>query len=343
MECFNFCILLPQIILSYGHVLPYAQSVEEAALMQGLNFTAYVSHNLTIDLPSKNWNCYFKGFFKDCSLLLCTQKDKTVFFIETYDTTQLTLLTMSLLLFAKKNTEAWILFRYGLGQYIQKGRIHLFLCFLLRKKLGNRFKALTDSEEIKKTFATKVPLHVMPIPHTEEFTAIPSEKKIFWWPGQPRGSKGLKEMLKLSSLSRPPLIEIVAAKASNLPVTLIDDILSREEYRSWMGKSSVILLPYDAVVYRYGTSGILIEAITAGKMPLVKKGSWLAGELARHALNELIVDFEDPAFFENTLALLENKSVQKKLNAMQKAYRSFHSVENFALHIRDLARRTSFK
>ncbi|NGX53929.1 MAG: hypothetical protein K1000chlam4_00650 [Chlamydiae bacterium] len=97
-----------------------------------------------------------------------------------------------------------------------------------------------------------------------------------------------------------------------------------------MHKCDVVLLPYDPKIYACGTSGIFVEAICAGKMVLVKDKSWLAYELKRFKLDQLIVDWENPYFFSYLNTLLDDSTIKKRLEKMRKAYLNFHSVESFA-------------
>jgi len=103
--------------------------------------------------------------------------------------------------------------------------------------------------------------------------------------------------------------------------------LKREEYVAQLAKSDIILLPYDPVAYYARTSGLFVEAICAGKVVFTREGSWLAHELHRYDLHELITDF---ASLEHMISIAQDAEVLKKLARMQQAYQKFHSVENFA-------------
>lgn len=329
-----FYSLAPALKREGGHDLSYHRAVEQAAKLIGLSFQALVAEDCKALLPNSCWQPYFSNFFQDIKKLLKNQKKPAIYFLESFSGKELFSLTINCLLFAKKETRICLLFRYGLHQLYKNGRLHLFFAKLLQKRLGKNFIALTDSEIIRAEMANKIAISLMPIPHTEQTGESPvSPQPIFWWPGSPRPQKGLDDIRHLAKEAAHFPLEMVAARSSGLPITLIDDDLSRENYNLQMSRSSVILLPYDPAVYSHGTSGILVEAVTAGKMPVVKAGSWLAAELRRHNLSELIVDFANPQFFEKTLALLHNKAVQTKLRAMQQAYIAFHGVESFAEHL----------
>ncbi len=93
---------------------------------------------------------------------------------------------------------------------------------------------------------------------------------------------------------------------------------------------SLILLPYDPIVYQSSTSGIFVEVIIAGKLPLVKEGSWLSHELKKFNLPELIVDWQRPDFFTHAKTLLHSDEIQEKLEQMRKVYLSFTLGIHFA-------------
>ena len=116
----------------------------------------------------------------------------------------------------------------------------------------------------------------------------------------------------------------------------IENSLSREEYLTWLLGSDIILLPYDPIIYRMATSGIFVEAVCAGKIPLVKKGSWLAHELIKFDLTELIVDWENPLFFSHLTFLIKSVKIREKLEIMQLTYQQFHSVESFSMKMHEI-------
>jgi hypothetical protein len=118
-----------------------------------------------------------------------------------------------------------------------------------------------------------------------------------------------------------------------MTIMLIQDHLSDEEYMGKMAACHVVFLPYDSKAYAARTSGIFVEAIVAHKTPFVKKGTWLADELTRFDLPELILDWDLPNFFSQIFAILADEVMQKKLALMQRAYAQFHSMEQFQTQI----------
>jgi hypothetical protein len=90
----------------------------------------------------------------------------------------------------------------------------------------------------------------------------------------------------------------------------------------------VILLPYD-LSYAERTSGIFVEAITAGKLALTTAGTWMAGELLAHGLPELIVDWSRPDIWQVVVRLLQDEALLSRLAAMQSTYQRYHSLAGF--------------
>jgi len=65
-------------------------------------------------------------------------------------------------------------------------------------------------------------------------------------------------------------------------VTVRNDVLSQEEYRSWLGRADLLLLPYDPVVYRSRGSGVFTEARRLGIPVIAPQGC----DFARPAFEE---------------------------------------------------------
>ena len=52
-----------------------------------------------------------------------------------------------------------------------------------------------------------------------------------------------------------------------------------------------VLLPYDKKIYAECNLGIFVEAIVAGKITLVSADTWMAYELNKFKLTELVIDW----------------------------------------------------
>lgn len=327
MNKIRFYSLVPHLNGLEGHQYIYHKCVEKALQHFDVDFQALIPKKTTIN----EWTKFFKAqkwrFFDFCKLFRTKQKEPRIFFLESFNTTDLFFLLLASLLFAKKTDRVWLLLRYGPQQMRKSYR------FLL--KIFKKAKFFTDSELIASSFGAflKRPVSLLPIPHTDEIKEKPPFGKLTClWPGEPRLSKGLHEIQKLAQ-NLDPDFRLLTAKHPLLENTTIEFIergLNRADYLQTIQSCDILLLPYDPNVYKESTSGILVEAIICGKMPLVKKGSWLAFELAKHNLQELIVDFENPAFFSHLKILHSDPNIRHKLKLMQKSYKEFHSLNGFS-------------
>ena len=100
--------------------------------------------------------------------------------------------------------------------------------------------------------------------------------------------------------------------------------------------SDIILLPYAPSSYRFRTSGIFVEAITMGKIALTTKNTWMAYELEKYDLKELIIDWDAPTIVQKLEEIYLNKSIREKLKFMTNEYCKFHNIETFAKKLKSL-------
>lgn len=353
-----FVSLIPNLNCLKGHDCIYHLAIKQVVEGAGWKHSALISKRCTVPSLPENWRPFFhakntSGFslfrtlarFYDFSCAFCKkEKGRKIFFLESFNTTDLAAFALASLFFLRKKETLWVLFRLDSRHLPYKGKIHTFLVNLLRFK---HFIALTDSELVQKDFSENlgIDLHLVPIPHTEILPKkVPGGTIQCWWPGDPRESKGLKEIQCLLSTTDPAAFRFTLLFSEKMekkgvettPFRTVSDALSREKYAQALSESSVILLPYDPLIYNARTSGIFVEAITAGKVPLVKEGSWLAHELKKHELEELIVDWEETTFFSHVYALLEREEVYVKLERMREKYLRVHSCGGFFEAIREL-------
>lgn len=83
-------------------------------------------------------------------------------------------------------------------------------------------------------------------------------------------------------------VEAAFAALSAMPgVTCVNATLPQASYEAEIAACAVVLMPYDARHYRFGTSGVFIEAAAAGAAALVSAGSWMAREAADAGLTRV--------------------------------------------------------
>jgi hypothetical protein len=247
----------------------------------------------------------------------------------------------------RDTVHVWPIYRYDSFANPAEGRAYRGLHWVLFHLWPRgHFRLLTDSDPLQEFLKEQygLPVHTLPVPHTFEYltpqTGKPSgEDLTCWWPGLPHPAKGLEIMRRLAQATGADSgkFRIAAARESGLrevpggpKIELIDSGISQECYARRMLASDIILLPYDPASYRRRTSGIFVEAVTAGRMPLIRKGGWMSHELKQFNLAELEFDWESPGVFTRMLQLSGDGQVRQKLERMRAHYCSFHSIPGYA-------------
>jgi hypothetical protein len=335
--------LIPHFIDEKGHSLAYSEALCEAANKIGFPFRGYCHRKMSLALKEGEWHRHFdlKGKTPLATLWRSLMDHGRLFwqlpagshtlFLDSYSSIELLGLVFASLLSRRANR--WIcacMFRYGPKERPLFGMVARFL----RWRFGSRFLALTDSVLIQESLQEEMGVKaiVLPIPHVREFRDAKWERGTLWWPGEPRPSKGPTEVQHLAQCiaAGGSSLRILAAKSVGVSAEPLPEILTMEEYWAYMEKSDGVLLPYSPNVYSFGTSGILVEAVVAGKVPLIKDGTWLAHEVKRFDLKELILDWTVSDLHEQIGRLLESREVRRKLSVMQESYRRYHSVDTYA-------------
>jgi hypothetical protein len=331
--------LVPHLITLEGHQYVYHQ-VFQKALPPHISYKAHIPHHSQIGSLPLHWEKSFRkgSHFRPLALLrrfldfrkILKQRsieEERYFYLETFNTLELLALSLAVKTSSKKSDRFWLLLR------LENKR--KFFRFLLRR---HPFFLMTDSELIQKIYEEKLQqkVELLPIAHAEVIEKSPpplkSLKPLCLWIGEPRIAKGLSDIDALLRLQTPSKedFSFALSKHSLLEkyaeqVHLIPRHLPSQDFYSYLSQASIVFFPYDPQIYRVGTSGIFVEAITYGKMPLAKKGSWLSFELEKYDLHELVVDWQNPNFFSHLKNLLENTKIAHNLKTMQKEYQKFHS------------------
>jgi len=259
---------------------------------------------------------------------------------------------LSIIFIPRQSFSVWLLYRYNTKQLRPHEGLHKIMYKVFKLLFKSRVHLLTDSELLKKSLSTvfNSDVHLMPIPHTHFFATqiVPSPKPeepiILWWPGEPRLDKGLAVIKNLISLPCTEAnIQLVVSKEADLDTTSsqinlikIEGVLSPSEYSKWLLTSDIILLPYDQERYSEPSSGIFVECIIAGKMPLVTENTWMAYELEKHNLKELAISWDKPNFIPWALKRLKDEHLKTKLTNMQKKYAAYHNEQSFASAMKTL-------
>ena len=366
-----FVSLIPNLMEGEGHIIPYHKAVNKAIKKLGWQHKVIVPIDNKVDnLPTgwdeglsnknieKEGNLVIKIFrINDSRKLAQTianylkynvinNSNNSIIFLERFIHLQLFALYLALLCVPTDHLSVWLLYRLDTHKDNTRG-IYKLLNFLIKKRIKpGKFKLLTDSDRLSQSLSNyfETSVTVMPIPHTDmSHCSTKSQDKskiICWWPGSPREEKGWNIIKKLAHYSgdNTKNISLVCAETSQVTavkngveLTLVDHYLNREEYYHWLGTSQVILLPYNYPAYEGRTSGIFTQSIMAGKTPLVTENTWMASELLKHNLAELIINWEnEKQVFDMIRELINNNLIQDKVSKMQYSYQQFHNIDNYA-------------
>lgn len=340
-----------------GHPFSYHLACQKSIETLGGTYAAYVHEECCIPSLPPRWKYWFpsltgKKKFQERmrSLFVEATGDKRLFFIETFGRRDLRAFAVQALLHHRPQDHVWVLFRDDHIWKRARDRFEVRLwMWLLNLRFGNRFQLLSDSRlisdflgcKLRRSFTT-LPIPLLDLPK-QPFKQLKTFRLLFV--GEPRKEKGRQEVLSLLSTQDPAAscIELTlseqlreAISSTSLILHYHARSLDQQHYLELLNRCDVLLLPYCSHRYQRRTSGIFVEAIWMGKIPLVAEGSWLAHELRRHQLEMLIVDFTSPLFFTHLIRLSQHPQLYEALNAMQTEYHHFHNLHSLSAHFQNL-------
>lgn len=353
--------LLPRLSSKAGHIYHYHLAVQGALEAAGWEYHAYIPKRAEIaSLPKKWIRCLANDLLQrrktvreTLGLLLANVRAlrpilsglehnrSAIVFIEHFELHHLVSIAMSLL-FLRPKFQFWILHRYNLDGNWLKRAFHRWFHRFMRWKLGNtRVKCLTDSELLMEGLERDLgfPYWVVPIPHTEQ--NVQKETKQggpiqLWWPGVVREDKGLHKIrYLLEQLQGLEEVQIVMGKegeqffGAHPKVHFTPTYLPKEEYFAWMQRADLLLFPYSGKTYAESTSGPFVESVSIGAIPVVSQGTWMAHELCRFDLSELVLNWDESDLIDRLMKIRSDSTIRAKLDLMKSAYCDYHSPAGF--------------
>lgn len=369
--------IIPNLVGGEGHIIPYHNSLTEAANILGWKHVVAFAPDAVIKKLSANWySClYHENLEKEMHPIkrvlkfreiyrlgvnianflnekILSSSNYPIIFIERFIHVQLFALLIALYLIPRKDIAVWILYRRDVHKAKTRW-IYKFLNQAIKKKIHpSKFHLLTDSETLSQSLASYFDeiVTVMPIPHTDvthsKIIRKSNHKITCWWAGPPREEKGwdvVKSLVNHVSQEANQIC-IVAAESSKLipvlggaQVQLIPNNLTRVQYLEWLNTCDIVLLPYDNNAYINRTSGIFTECIMAAKIPFVTNGTWMAKELDKYGLQELVTDWKNLEILVNKITKISTcLAVKSKIVNIQREYQDFHNVHNYAQSMKKL-------
>lgn len=212
----------------------------------------------------------------------------------------------------------------------------------------------TDSERLAADYTrlTRLPVEVVPIPHTEVEAGGASGARRRHGAlrlvslGNARDEKGFLEILGVIRLMREShelegfkfILQANRASADirsaiaetgggkNGQVAFIYETLTPEEYYGLLLDGDVVLLPYWRSIYRSRTSGVFVEAVAAGKPVIVTEDTWMSDQLRRYGAGLCCRD-RDPVSLREKIHELSSSYDQhlERAIASRKAWREKHN------------------
>lgn len=364
-----FISLIPNLMAGEGHIIPYHQSITKAMNILGWHHEVVYSMEENLPPLPSHWQGCVKGnqleekknvfqtiknidlfantikVFLEKKLVFNNHNKPIIVFIERFIHLQLFALLLAIKNLPKDNLYIWILYRHNFHQHKTKG-VYKLLNKLLKKSVKkDHFQLFSDSELLAKAMEKyfEESFTVMPIPHTEFVDKKRDNNHssiICWWAGSPREEKGWQVIKNLADcrIENSDKFVLVTAKSADLisvnggvKVITTDDNLSRSDYVHWLEKTDIMLIPYDAIAYQERTSGIFTEAVIAGNIPLTTANTWMARELLKFDLADLIINWDHPpSVWQKIEKVINCQEIKVKLRKMQESYRNIHNIHNFA-------------
>ena len=292
--------------------------------------------------------------------LSAPDNSQIIIFIDSFKPPELLAFVISLLFLPKKQLIIWLLYRHDDYQKKIIGIFYKIMNNLIEINVSKQnFVILTDSEKLNNSLTKYFnrQIYVMPIPHTQniapsigkEIRSITSNSDdssiLAWWCGNPNPEKGLAIIQRLvtvfdefSKQFNLFLSEAthISNKTNDITLTFLPAYLTRQQYLEQLSKIDILLLPYNSNIYKERTSGVFVEGVCAGKIPFVTQGTWMATELIKYNLSELIIDWEQNDVITSIYKLAKDSDIQRKVTQMQNVYVIKHSILSYSQCMKEI-------
>jgi glycosyltransferase involved in cell wall biosynthesis len=299
-------------------------------------------------------------FLSDLLRAMRSQKPgpNAVCFVHTFINRQfLALAILPLLLFRHRSYRFIYLFRYQAAFYF--GRFP-GLGFRLLEWLARRrtIRLASDSDRLAADLQrlTRLPVEVLPIPHVppaarSDAAPMQEHRCHFVSLGNARDEKGILEIFaairwlrdtgqlpgcRFTLQCNDAVPEIAAAIAAfrdeNLPqCRLLFSKLATTAYYDLLWDADIVLLPYWRSIYASRTSGVFMEALSAGKPVIATEDTWMADQLLQHGAGLLCAD-RDPIALGKTIAAARDTCAELAAGGMARrdAWTRVHNPDALA-------------
>lgn len=290
-------------------------------------------------------------------------KKNPIIFFHTTTSTQIPPLIRWVKKNIKLNPIIFIMLRYAPSPnpyYPFSGEFLLYsqaLEYLENSGISKYFRLIVDSELLKEEYEliTNIPIYLVPIPHTLdqkrfEYDKTIDNKKLLTYLGNARATKGFQYLPyllqniqdRLNSgewgaefqanvmFARDQESIVSLSLMRKMPVILHEYELSMIEYENLLKRSSLVLIPYQLLYYYSQTSGVLCEALGAGKPVVVPSGTWMARQIKEKNIGVTFYPGDRRSFFEETVKAMNNiEYFTEQAIKFRSEWISYHNSTNF--------------
>ena len=113
-------------------------------------------------------------------------------------------------------------------------------------------------------------------------------------------------------------------------VTILNEILSEQDYNSYFKNSDFLVLPYRLKTYFNRTSGVMVEAACSGIPVIVTENTWLSWAVKEYGVGLTAKEADVDDLYNKLLYAIDNqKQLKKEAEARRPIALEFHSTERY--------------
>ena len=232
------------------------------------------------------------------------------------------------------------------------------LNYLSQSPAKNRINLFADSQDLADEYKFYIDksFKLLPIPHTQYCSEqpsikIPSKKLVIGYLGDARTNKGfhlIPETINhvTTVLGNDAIHWEIQANIRNhqewqtvqavnllkkLPnIKLHEEAMGTDDYHKLMAKIDIFMLPYTLENYHSQTSGVFSETRGLGKVSVVTKGTWMAGEIKNNGGGILCTPEDSKSLADAIVECIEGyPRLSAEAELAGKKWCEFHNCENY--------------
>jgi glycosyltransferase involved in cell wall biosynthesis len=224
---------------------------------------------------------------------------------------------------------------------------------LARSPSRERVRLLADSDTLVEEYAELAPglrFDLAPIPHLRETDdGTPARTFRIGTVGEARENKGFHLLPRLvrraaeanlrgvefhlHSFASDPSAAFLRRALAGLRhpmVRLYPSEMPATEYQRFLASLDLVVMPYTLDNYHAQTSGVFAEAMGAGKLVVVPRGSWMARQLDEYGGGAAFCPGDAEDLARTALDVIENREQYQAGRAERvRRWRAFHNPDRF--------------